>query len=275
MSNDLSPFARYRGGMSGKTYTGLEAELYDLFRGGDELDEVGLYVDAVMEKGGSCLDVGCGSGRVLVPLALERAEVTGIDSSPVMVAACRSRLAEEDARAEVHEADMTNFDLGKKFDSVIVPGASFQLLAERHDALAALTKMLAHLAPDGLLVMSLFTPWYEITHEQLDGVWRIEKDEPLDDGNGDDGGRHALCHTCADLDRCEQLMAVRHRFEVVGADGKTLDCEIKSSLLRWYGKHEIELLLKSVGFTSVETLGDFGEEEASDGHLAMAVFASV
>ena len=255
--------------MTGKDYTGLEAELYDLFRGGDELDEVGLYVDAVMEKGGTCLDIGCGTGRVLVPLLQEGVEATGIDASPAMVAGCKAKLAEESVEGEVTEADMADFDLGKTFDSVIIPGATFQLLDDRDDATAALARAKAHLKPGGLLVLSLFTPWYEITHESLDGVWRLEKDEMLEDG------RRALCHASNELDRCEQLMAVQHRFEILDGAGKVTDSEIKRSRLRWYGKHEITLLLKAAGFAAVETLGDFGDEEAGDGHMAMAVFASL
>jgi SAM-dependent methyltransferase len=254
--------------MPGKDYTGLEAELYDLFRGGDELDEVGLYVDAVMEKEGTCLDIGCGTGRVLIPLALEGVEVTGVDSSLAMVAGCKAKLVEEKVEAAVVQADMCDFDLGKQFDTVIIPGASFQLLDEREAAAAFLAKAKAHLKPDGLLILSLFTPWYEITHESLDGVWRLEKDEVLEDG------RRALCHASNELDRCEQLMEVQHRLELLNAEGKIVDSEFKTSRLRWYGKHEIVLLLKTAGFGAVETLGDFGDEEASDGHMAMAVFAS-
>lgn len=255
--------------MPGKDYTGLEAQLYDLFRGGDELDEVGLYVDAIAERGGDCLDVGCGTGRVMLPLLAENVDVTGVDSSATMVEACRKKIADAESKAEVHQADMCDFDLGKTFRNVIVPGASFQLLEEREEALAALQRLRAHVAEDGMLILSLFTPWYEITHESLDGVWRLEKDELTDEGY------RALCHASSELDRVEQLMEVQHRIEVLDEHGKITDTELKSSLLRWYGKHEIELLLKSVGFNNVETIGDFGDEEVGDGHVAMAVFATV
>ena len=255
--------------MSGKDYTGLEAELYDLFRGGDELDEVGFYLDVAAEKGGSCLDLGCGTGRVLLPLVQEGIEVVGLDSSPVMVGKCRENLAAEEFAIEVVEADMVNFDLGREFDLLIVPGASFQLLTERENAAASLARMRAHLAPGGLLVMSLFTPWYEITHESLDGVWRLEKEGELE------GDRRALCHASSELDRCEQLMEVTHRFEIIDPAGKVVESEIKSSTLRWYGKHEIGLMLEAAGFTGVESIGDFGDEEAGDGHAAMAVFGKI
>ena len=255
--------------MSCKDYNGLEAELYDVLRGGDEMDEIGLYSDVASEKGGTCLDVGCGTGRVLIPLAQQGIDIMGLDASQIMVEECRSRISGAGLSAEIVRDDMRNFDLGRQFNLVIVPGASFQLLDSRADAISCLERLRAHLLPGGLLVMSFFTPYYEIINESLDGVWRLEKDEPF----GDDGQR-ALCHVCSDLDRCEQLMETRHRFEVIDGDGATLNSEMKLSRLRWYGKYEIELLLSSVGFKSVETLGDFGDEEAGDGHVAMAVFAT-
>lgn len=170
--------------------------------------------------------------------------------------------------AEIVRDDMRTFDLGRQFDLVIVPGASFQHFDERVDAVSALERARTHLLPDGLMVMSLFMPYYEIINESLDGLWRMEKDEAI----GNDGER-ALCHVCAELDRCEQIMDMRHRFEVIDSAGITVKSEMKHSRLRWYGKHEIELLLTSVGFQSVDIIGDFGEEEVGDGHAAMAVFA--
>ena len=78
---------------------------------------------------------------------------------------------------------------------------------------------------------------------------------------------------CTDLDRCEQVMDMRQRFEIIDKNGITVKSEVKRSRLRWYGKYELELLLASAGFQSVEILGDFGDEEVGDGHAAMAVFA--
>lgn len=256
------------GRMSNKEYHGLEAELYDVFRGGDELDEIGFYSNVAAEKGGDCLDLGCGTGRVLIPLAQQGIDITGLDSSQFMVEECRSRVAATGLSAEIVRDDMRAFDIGRQFNLVIVPGASFQLLDERADAVSALQRVRAHLLPGGLMVLSLFIPYYELINESLDGVWRLEKDEAI----GDDGER-ALCHVCSELDRCEQIMDMRYRFEVIDSGGATVKSEIKHSRLRWYGKYELEILLTSAGFQSVDILGDFGEEEVSDGHATMAVFA--
>ncbi|MBO62827.1 MAG: hypothetical protein CMG33_04805 [Candidatus Marinimicrobia bacterium] len=254
--------------MSAKKYTGLEAELYDLFRGSDDFDEIGYYVDLALNAGGNCLDVGCGTGRVLIPIAQQGIKITGLDNSNVMIEECRKRLSSEGISASLIEEDMTNFNCENNFDLIIVPGGSFQLLDDRNDALAALKNFQKHLQPEGLFVMSLFTPFYEISHEFLDGVWRLEKDEKIEGSEN-----RALCHSCVDLDRCENLMEVRHRFELIDNNGITESSEIKFSRLRWYGKYEIKLLLERAGFQQVRISGDFENDDMGDGHAVMSVSA--
>ena len=114
--------------MSAKKYTGLEAELYDIFRGGDNFDEIGYYVDLALNRGGNCLDVGCGTGRVLIPIAQQGIEITGLDNSSAMLNECGKRLSTEGFKADLVEQDMTNFNCEKNFDLIIIPGGSFQLL---------------------------------------------------------------------------------------------------------------------------------------------------
>ena len=254
--------------MSAKKYTGLEAKLYDLFRGSDDFDEVGYYVDLALNRGGNCLDVGCGTGRVLVPIARQGIKIIGLDNSSAMIDECRKRLSAEDAIADLIEEDMTNFNYENNFDLIIIPGGSFQLLDERDDALTALKNFRKHLQPEGLFVMSLFTPFYEISHEFLDGVWRLEKDEKIEGSES-----RALCHSCVDLDRCENIMEVRHRFELINNTGIPESSEIKFSRLRWYGKYEIKLLLESAGFQHVRISGDFENDDMRDGHAVMSVSA--
>ena len=133
--------------MSAKKYNGLEAELYDLFRGSDDFDEIGYYVDLALNKGGDCLDVGCGTGRVLIPIAQQGVEITGLDNSTAMLNECRKRLSNEGIKADLIEQDMTSFNCGRNFDSIIIPGGSFQLLDERDDALAALRNCLLYTSP--------------------------------------------------------------------------------------------------------------------------------
>jgi SAM-dependent methyltransferase len=99
-----------------KLYTD-EAELYDIAFGWD----VSAEVDWLIERLGrprTLLEPGCGSGRLLATFATRGVAVTGIDVSPRMLELARERLG---ADADLHVADMTDFDLGRTFDAAVSP----------------------------------------------------------------------------------------------------------------------------------------------------------
>jgi SAM-dependent methyltransferase len=91
------------------------AALYDLAFRWDIEDEVDWLVERLGPDCRSVLEPGCGSGRVLEPLARRGLEAIGIDRSPAMVELARAR------GAEVVLADMTDFDLGRTFDGAVCP----------------------------------------------------------------------------------------------------------------------------------------------------------
>jgi SAM-dependent methyltransferase len=93
-----------------------DAELYDIAFDWDISDEADWLAERL--SAGSVLEPGCGSGRMLEALAARGMEVVGLDSSPVMVELARRRLG---AAADVLEADMTTFDLGRTFQGAVSP----------------------------------------------------------------------------------------------------------------------------------------------------------
>src|SRR3954453_1304168 len=93
------------------------ARLYDLFPFAAALP---LYQELAHAQGGPVLELACGSGRVLVPLAQAGAQITGLDASPPMLAIASEKLAaagaEVAARARLVVSELRPFDLGAKFD---------------------------------------------------------------------------------------------------------------------------------------------------------------
>jgi SAM-dependent methyltransferase len=99
-----------------KLYTD-DAVLYDIAFGWDVSNEV----DWLFERLGrprSVLEPGCGSGRMLEEFARRGVEVAGIDVSAQMLELARERLGEG---VDLRIADMTDFDLGRRFDAAISP----------------------------------------------------------------------------------------------------------------------------------------------------------
>jgi SAM-dependent methyltransferase len=108
------------------------------------------------------LELGCGSGRTLLPLVRDGWSVTGVDAAPAMLARCRERLAPLGAdavgRAELHEADFRALALGRRFPLVICPFNAFMHLYTRQDVERFLAVVRAHLAPGGLFAFDVLNP---------------------------------------------------------------------------------------------------------------------
>jgi SAM-dependent methyltransferase len=99
---------------------GEHAELYDIAFDWDVSDEVDWLLDRLGSRG-PLLEPGCGTGRMLEAFARRGVEIVGFDVSPGMVEFARRRLADAGVRAEVLAADMTDFDLGRRFAGAICP----------------------------------------------------------------------------------------------------------------------------------------------------------
>ena len=77
-----------------------------------------------LHPGAAVLDLGCGSGRPVAQHMAERGlRVTGVDSSPTMIALCRERLPDH----EWLVADMRDLSLGRRFDGVLAWDSFFHL----------------------------------------------------------------------------------------------------------------------------------------------------
>ncbi|MEA2025058.1 MAG: class I SAM-dependent methyltransferase [Chloroflexota bacterium] len=138
------------------------ARYYDL----DFLDvayDAELYQQLVQEAGGPVLELGVGSGRLAIPLALAGHEVVGIDNDPAMLQRARKAWDETkgqlDAdRFSVHDGDLTTYRSQRHFGVALIAVNTF-LLAEDDDArLAILTTMREHLREGGIAVVEVGTP---------------------------------------------------------------------------------------------------------------------
>src|SRR5712692_472636 len=131
------------------------AELYDAFVFDGDLP---LYLELAREQGRRVLEVACGSGRLLVPLARAGFDVVGIDVSPHMLALAQAKLGTT-PNARLIGADMRDFRLDERdFDLAIVAVKSFAYLTQEHEQRSCLKAIHAHLRPDGLLAIDFMHP---------------------------------------------------------------------------------------------------------------------
>jgi SAM-dependent methyltransferase len=141
------------------SYTSI-ARFYDL-ENADFTEDLPLWADLARAQGGPVLELGCGSGRVFLHLAREGIPVTGVDSSPAMLALARSRLALQPSiagRVTLLEEDFTRVRLGKTFPLILLPFNTFAHMIDPADVHAALETVHRHLPSGGQAALALPNP---------------------------------------------------------------------------------------------------------------------
>lgn len=223
------------------------AELYDHFPLYTQRADVGFYVDEARSSGGPVLEIGCGSGRILIPSARTGVTMTGLDASEAMLARCRHNVSAEPdavrARVSLVAGDMRNFDLGRTFSLVTIPFRPFQHLTTVDDQLACLTSVRRHLADGGRLVFDLFNPSYERL-AQPPSPEEFAEDEPFD---LPDGRRVVRTFRIVAMDRANQVNDVELAYHVSHPGGRT-ERLVQAFGMRYLFRFEAEHLLARAGF---------------------------
>ena len=223
------------------------ADLYDHvvpYRG---RPDVPFFVDAARESGGPVLEVGCGTGRVLIPTARAGIEIVGLDASAPMLAICRARLREEpeavQGRAQLVQADMRAFDLGRAFSLVTLPFRPFQHLTTVEEQLSCLGSIRRHLVDGGTLVLDIFNPSLDGLVDQLEGEeFGSEPEFTMPDGR-----RVTRRHRLVAHDRFAQTTRVELIYYVSFPDGHD-ERLVHAFSMRYLFRFEAEHLLARMGF---------------------------
>jgi len=225
----------YEGPLS-RTYDALYAVMRN------PAGDVGFYRGLAEEVGGPVLELGCRTGRVLLPIAALGIPCVGLDASPAMLAALRAK--NPPANLELVQGRMESFDLGgRRFPLVICPFRAFQHLMDVPAQLATLTNIRRHLAPGGAFAFDLFDPKLALLAAPSPAE-RLEATFMLDGVQTQRFGRTRT-------DQAAQVLEVTFRFEPPQDAGST------TVRLRWFYRYEIEHLLARAGFTDLTIYGGF------------------
>lgn len=232
------------------------ADLYDYVVPYRDRADVAFFVDEAIRCGGPVLEVGCGTGRVLIPTARAGIEITGLDLSPHMLDVCRRKLAEEpdavQSRVRIVEGDMRNFDAGRTFALVTIPFRPFQHLLTVDDQLACLRAIARHLVDGGTLLLDLFNPSLEGLVQQMPGF--ESGGEP--EFTTPDGRRVRRRHVTVFANRFEQVNRFELVYYVTHPDGRE-ERLVHAFSMRYVFRFEAEHLLARAGFDIEHVFADY------------------
>lgn len=232
-----------------------------------KLEDAPFYSELARKSGGPVLEIGCGTGRVLLPIARAGVEIEGLDASPAMLGVLRSKLAKEPAdvrrRVKLHRGDVRKFRSKKKFRLVTIPFRPLQHMHTLDDQIAALTSAAALLDRKGRLAFDVFFPRFErltggIGDEQLEAEWLI-----------DGGKRRMVRHFRKDsYDKIRQNFTGTFLLRTYEGD-KLVREETGPLKMTWYTHGQMEALFRLAGLEVVEEYGSFAKTPLDNDAMEM------
>lgn len=242
-------------------------ELYDHIPLYNSRGDVDFYVD-LCRQAGEALELGCGTGRVLIPAARVGCAVTGLDQSRHMLARCRAKAATlpDDTRDRITliEADVTGFHLSRTFQLALMPFRPIHHLSTVSEQLSFLRCVREHLNPGGRLVFDVFNPNLAL----LAAAITPDEIEDTPEFSLPDGRR---------LRRTFRVVRKRYAEQsndcelIYYLDGRRI---VHSFPLRYFFRFELEHLLARAGFEVTNLYGGFDRSPFEDGSPEMIFTAT-
>jgi SAM-dependent methyltransferase len=230
----------------------IAPELYDIAYGW-WTEDIPFYVAQARAAKGPVLEVGCGTGRIYLPVLQAGADADGFDLHPGMLEVLKSKAAALGLKPRVFQADMRDFTLPRRYALITIPFRAFLHNLTTQDQLRTLRCCRQHLESDGQLVLDLFHPSFARLVEP-DGQWRLEKEFAHPQT-----GAPLTTWSTRTTDRVNQVMHVQMEIRGPGPGGAAVVHRHVFDL-RWIYKAELELLLQVAGFPRWEICGGFNGE---------------
>jgi ubiquinone/menaquinone biosynthesis C-methylase UbiE len=243
-------------------YVGLVAEAWDALRGDTSgWEDRGFYLDLIRERGEPVLDVGCGTGRLLLDFLALGIDIDGVDNAPEMLALCRRKAARLGLRPNSHLQRMEQLDLPRRYRTILVPSSSFQLLIELADAREALRRFHDHLEPRGTLVMPFIA-----MDKATDEHWTAEA--TLDDGSTVRRTGREVFDPATGLESTDDLYEVLRDGTVVRSER-----HLREPATRAWREDEVAALYEEAGFNDLKWCANFTREPHKAGDEVFTVVA--
>ncbi|MBI4337125.1 MAG: methyltransferase domain-containing protein [Chloroflexi bacterium] len=231
----------------------LWAGFYDAFHS-FLTEDIAFYVEEAKCSGGPVLELGCGTGRVSVPIAQAGVPVVGVDTSRALLRAARRKARAatlSPAQASFREGDMRTLRLRGQFTLAILPYHTFQVLLTVEEQKATLANIYQHLRPGGCLAFDLAV----VTPEELAAPpstpfhWR--------DIHDPQSGRRFVVWAENCFDRDSQVDYARLTIDEVDGEQRSLQRYYRDYTMRYLGRYEAQHLLELCGFEVEALYGDF------------------
>jgi SAM-dependent methyltransferase len=235
------------------------------------------YFRGIIETSGQpALDLGCGSGRLLLPYLRAGLDVDGCDYSEDMLARCQERAEAEGLAPRLYAQAMHALDLPRRYRTIFACGV-VGLGGERRLTMQAMGRCYEHLRPGGTFAFDYMVRWNDSPawlsrlpegRRALPQEWPASGERKL----LADGCELELVARTVAMDPLEEVATRQIRARLWRA-GELLQEEVHTQKLEDYSKNELVLMLERAGFDAIEIFGDHSDEPAAADHKYLVFLA--
>ena len=236
-----------------------------------------MYFRGLIESSGQpALDLGCGTGRLLLPYVQAGLDVDGCDYSGDMLALCQQRAAREGLAPQLYQQALHELDLPRRYRTIFACGV-IGLGGDRRCTMQALRRCYEHLRPGGMLAFDSGTRWNEPpawlsrlpeSRRSLPEEWPTSTERR----RLSDGCEIELVARTVAVDPLEESQTRQMRARL-WRNGELLEEQVHTQRYEEYGKNELLLVLEHAGFHNIQIFGDYSNEAATADHTTLIFVA--
>ena len=229
--------------------------------------ELAFYESLIHRSGQPALDLGCGSGRLLLPLLQAGIDIDGCDISGDMIAVCREEADKQGHNPDLYVQPLHALDLRRKYQTIFATG-TVGLGGKHRLTLKGFERCFEHLLPDGIFAFDYVARWNDppawssrLPENRGFGDWWGSEDRiPMSDGT------ELVMHSrVLGTDPLENV--VDRQIRVQQWQGEEMIAEeVHNQKLDDYSKNELVLMLERAGFANIRIFGDFSDKPATAVH---------
>ena len=216
------------------------AKYYDILYKDKDYEKECDFLEEIFVKYGkyitNIIDAGCGTGRHTISLAEREYNVTGFDTSKVMIERAREKIDYLNTNIDFQVMNFTNFQYNKKFDACICMFAAIDYITETKDMLTFLKNVRNHLKENSLFI---FDFWNGLAVLRTLPSFRMKIVE--------DKGIKVIRMVEPELDAFNHI-SKSHYTMLILKNNKLIDAMEETHKIRFYFPQEIKHYLEEAGF---------------------------
>ncbi|GAP12753.1 methylase [Longilinea arvoryzae] len=225
------------------------ADLYDIYV--PATFDIDFFITETKKISGDVLELMSGTGRVSIPLIEAGVNLTCVDKSAELNAVFAKKLEDLGLKAEIHQMDVRELELGRQFAMAIIPFNSFSHITSPVDQRKTLERIRQHLRPGGIFICTLTNP--KVRQKTVDGQLRLLRIYPLPET----GGELLLWIVENRVPEDARIVEALQFYEEYDSRGVLFSKRYIELYYRFTQRDEFEALARAAGFRVNALYGDY------------------